>query len=268
MVALAAEARPLIARYRLERDAGVDAFALFRRGDVALAVSGPGKVASASAAAFLHLAAGGARQAAWLNVGIAGHGSRAVGEAVLAHKIRDRASGESWYPPHVFPPSLPTDVVTTVDTVERRFADEGLYEMEASGFYPTACRFSSAELVQCVKVVSDGPGSAPERLSAMRVESLVAARLESIAELARDLARLAEELRGLEAEPPEVRPLLERWRFSFTEARQLRRLVERWRTLNGAAPLPDEDFSGLRRGKDVLRRLRALVDAAATELGR
>jgi nucleoside phosphorylase len=266
VVALAAEARPLISSWRLERDVRCDAFGVYRRDDVALAVSGPGKTAAAAACAFLHLATGGVRHAAWLNVGVAGHGSLEVGRAVLAHKVRDQASGRSWYPPHVFRPGLPTDVVTTVERVERRFADEGVYEMEASGFYPTACRFSSAELVQCVKVVSDGPDDAPERLTARRVESLIEARMASIAELAGEVALLSAELSRLEREPAELRPMLERFRFTFTEERQLRRLLERWWALKDAAPLPEEDFSRLRRGEDVIRRLRALLDVSPAGL--
>lgn len=268
VVALAAEARPLIARYRLSRDARVDAFGLFRRDDVALAVSGLGKVAAASATAFLHLATGGVRHAAWLNVGIAGHGSREVGAALLAHKVRDRASGESWYPLQVFSPSLPTDTVTTVDTVERRYLEAGAYEMEASGFFPTACRFSTAELVQCIKVVSDGPGADPGMLTPKRIESLVEARLDSIVETASRVTGLAQELEVLGGEPPEMSAMLERWHFTSTETRQLRRLVERWRTSISGAPLPLEEFSRLGRGRDVIRRLTSLLDAVPAGLGR
>ena len=38
VVALGAEAGPLIERYRLERDGATEAFGLFRRGDTALVV--------------------------------------------------------------------------------------------------------------------------------------------------------------------------------------------------------------------------------------
>ena len=49
VVALAAEARPLIARYRLERLSSAAAFPLYRRGAAALVVSGIGKTAAAAA---------------------------------------------------------------------------------------------------------------------------------------------------------------------------------------------------------------------------
>ncbi len=188
-VALPSEARPLIEHYRLERfDTGGAAFKIFRRDDVALVVSGLGKVAAAAAAAYLHLATGGVRQSAWLNVGIAGHGRLEVGEAVLANRVRDQATGKCWNPPMLFGTGLPKGEVVTVDRVERRFEDDAAYEMEASGFYPIARRFTTVELVHCLKVVSDGPGQAPERLSASVVERLIGDRLAGI-ELLADAAR-------------------------------------------------------------------------------
>ncbi len=203
VVALPAEARPLIERYRLRRDPRHLGFKLFRgaAGDVALIVSGPGKVAAAAATASLHAAAGGGRDAAWLNVGIVGHGERPVGEVVLAHKVRDRATGESWVPPLLFAAPCPTDEVLTVDTVEQDFAEAVAYEMEASGFYSTACRFAGAEVVHCLKVVSDGPGEAAEALTAAKVQQLVAAALPAVEQVAAAICGLSSKLRALAADP-------------------------------------------------------------------
>lgn len=263
VIALQPEARPLIARYRLEPDGGDGAFKVYRRDDVALVVSGVGKVASAAAVAYLHARAGGGRHAAWVNAGIAGHGRRAVGEAVVAHAIRDRASGACWYPPHVFAPPAATGEVVTVDTVEEGYAGDAAYEMEASGFYPSACRVATSELVQCLKVVSDGPGASPRRLSASRVEQLMGDRLGEIESLAAALLPLSDEVRRLEEEPPELGELTARWRFTVTETRQLRRLVQRWRALAPGRPLPVGELASLRRGKDVVRRLRGWVEGVA-----
>lgn len=264
-MALEAEARPLVERYGLRRDPTVDAFKVFHadetfRGEgVALVVSGLGKVASAAATAYLHLLTGGEINASWINVGIAGHRSRPLGEAVLGHKILDRASGRSWYPPHVFAPRLTTDEIVTVDGVERAFDDDGAHEMEASGFYPTACRFATAELVQCLKVVSDGPGDVPERLSARRVTELIAGQMEAIEWLVGETDQLGLEMRRLEEDPPELESLLGRWHFTVTEARQLRRLLERWHTLMPGRPLPEAQWAELRRGKEVLRHMRSVL---------
>ncbi len=180
VVALKAEGQPLIERYRLERDAGFGAFKVFRRGDVALVVSGIGKAAAAAATAYLHLAAGGERDALWLNVGIAGHGTRPVGDAVLAHEILDRASGRRWHPRLDFQPPCATDQVTTVDRPEREMAAPGAFDMEASGYVATACRFASAELVHSLKIVSDSPLTDLESLTSRVIRRLVEQHLPTV----------------------------------------------------------------------------------------
>ncbi len=260
VVALEAEARPLVERFRLARDGGHRAFRVYRREDLALAVSGPGKAAAAAATAYLHLAAGGGRDAVWLNVGIAGHGSRAVGEAVLAHKVHDRAAGRSWYPPIVFAAPCATDQVTTVDVPERDFAAPGAFDMEAAGFWPTACRFASAELVHCLKIVSDGPRTELEKLDAGAVRRLVEARLETAAAVAEAAGALARELRALEADPPELATCLERWHFTVTERRELRRQLRRRQTLAPKLELPLAGVEPATRGKEINRRLRRWLD--------
>lgn len=267
VVALEAEARPLIERYRLERDVGARDFKIFRREETALVVSGIGKAAAAAATSYLHLTAGGERDAVWLNVGIAGHGTRAVGEAVLAHKIVDRGTDRAWYPPLVFKPPCVTDQLTTVDRPERELASPGAFDMEASGFVATAGRFASAELVQCLKIVSDGPGTELEGLTREVVGRLIGKRLPMIEAVAVACGRLSRELRSLDAEPPELTTCLARWRFTVTERRELRRLLRRRQTLAPDRPLPLMDVEDSIRGKEINRRLRTWLDRLPVEVG-
>lgn len=261
VVALEAEARPLAAALGLSRDPEVQPFKLYRGEDAALIVSGPGKLAAAAATAYLHLAAGGEPHAAWLNVGIAGCGERAVGEAALAHKVRDQASGEQWYPPLVFEPPCATGEVLTVDAVERGYAGAWLYEMEASGFLTAATRFASGELTHCLKVVSDNCETPPEGLSAAVVGGLIEGALGSVVQLATACRALAAELRMLEADPSELGGLLARWHFTVSERRQLRRLLRRAHALVPAVSLPEAELAGLKRGKEVRRVLEGWVGA-------
>ncbi len=274
VVAFKAEARPLIEHFRLRRD-GAGPFPIFRRGADALIVSGIGKAAAAAATAYLHAtlaplrgdAAGGERDAVWLNVGIAGHGTRPVGEALLAHKVVDRASGRSWYPPLAFKPPCATDQVITVDRPEREMASPGAYDMEASGFVATAGRFASAELVHCLKVVSDGPDADLESLTPDVARRLVEKNVATVEAVAQACGALALELRRLEAEPPELDACLERWHFTVTERRELRRLLRRRRTLAPELPLPLDGVADSARGKEINRWLREWLDELPVELG-
>jgi hypothetical protein len=264
VVALASEARPIAGRYRMRAAAEGGPFRVFAApdGDAWLIVSGMGKAAAAAATAYLHLLAGGAPGRVWLNVGIGGHchgcercghpfregvdpaaaavpraaavppaagryRSLAVGDAVLAHKITDRGSGISWYPQLVIDSPLPGAAVATVDRVEREYAPPWVYDMEASGFFPTACRFSTAELVHACKVISDSPAASVAALSVAAVEELVAGCLDPVERLAGELAGLARGLADLAADPPGYRAALARWHFTASERRRLQRLLRR-----------------------------------------
>jgi nucleoside phosphorylase len=199
VVALPAEARPLIRRYELARAAGGE-FPVWRADGVALVVSGVGRHKAAAATAFLAAAEGpgeGASEAAWLNVGIAGHRSLPLGEAVLAHKVVSAAGGRAWYPPLLFQPPCATATVITVDRPETSYPEEAAYDMEATGFCLAAARFASAELIQVVKVVSDNAAAPPDRLTAGGVEELIERRVEIVAGIAERTAALAGHPPGL-----------------------------------------------------------------------
>ncbi|MFQ5792846.1 MAG: hypothetical protein ACE5JI_20450, partial [Acidobacteriota bacterium] len=141
VVALQAEARPLVSHYRLKAVAG--AFPLYQSEGLWLVVSGVGKTRAAAATANLHAAAGEGPGCAWINVGIAGHRERPVGEAILADKIVDGASGRRWYPPRLPGVPPPSASVLTVDHVEERFTGDWVYEMEAAGICAAASRLSA-----------------------------------------------------------------------------------------------------------------------------
>jgi hypothetical protein len=92
--------------------------------------------------------------------------------------------------------------VLTVERVEEEYAPPWVYESEAAGFFPTACRFSVAELVHCYKVISDNPDATlSRRMSGVAVEALIAGNGEKIETFARGLADLARELQAILAHP-------------------------------------------------------------------
>ena len=45
--------------------------------------------------------------------------------------------------------------LVTLDQPDPSYKQRGIMDMEASGFFSTACRFGSAELIQVLKVISD-----------------------------------------------------------------------------------------------------------------
>ncbi|NNE62697.1 MAG: hypothetical protein HKN34_01315, partial [Gammaproteobacteria bacterium] len=67
----------------------------------------------------------------------------------------------------------------------------GLYDMEASAFFSTAIRFSSAELVHSLKIIGDNRDQPPE-LDKSIVSALVSEQIRPITGFAKSLIKLNE----------------------------------------------------------------------------
>ena len=187
-VALHPEARPLIARFRLQQDTTSHAIPVFRRDDLALSVSGIGKLRSAIATTHLISRANTPQESVALNIGIAGcyretsQQSIAIGDLFLAHKLVEASSGREFFPDILVKTDIPEATVTTVDRPLLRSSDtevaEGLVDMEASGFFLAAATFLPPHQIGCLKIVSDF--LEVERFDKAWVSSLIEARMEAI----------------------------------------------------------------------------------------
>ena len=207
VVALKAEARPLIRHYKLHNRHADSALPVYLGTDMALIVSGPGKTAAASATAWLQGLTQGNQRNAWLNIGIAGHATYAIGDGRIANCITEHATNRSWYPPQVHNLDIATGRLLTVDSPENDYSVDTLYDMEAAGFYPAACRFSSSELVQCFKVVSDNRQHANTKITAKHCEQLVASQLKTINSLVEALGKMQKRCNSWHAPHPDLERL-------------------------------------------------------------
>ena len=192
ITALPAEAKPIAARFRLKRAQPDQGYPIYRRGPVALAVTGPGKVDSAAATAMLGALGGQGTRAIWVNLGIAGHAERSVGEVLLASSVRDGGSGRLWRPILPRATSCPSDALLTLDRPDLVYEHEGMVDMEASGFFPVACRFSDHALVQVLKVISDNRERTAHGLGAKQVRLLMGEILDPLEALLADLQACAD----------------------------------------------------------------------------
>jgi len=177
VVAMPAEARPLVDAFALEAVAGCDPFRVYHGHRLSLIVSGPGMARAAAAAGYLFRLNGGCREQGWLNLGVGGHRSHPTGAAFLAHRVSDSLSLESWYPLRVFTAPCPGEAVLTVGRVQRAYSRPVIYEMEAAGFLAASLRFSTAELVQVLKIISDNADSSASRVRSPEIRALVAGQL-------------------------------------------------------------------------------------------
>jgi len=113
-------------------------------------------------------------------------------------------------------------------------------------------RFSTGELIHCLKVISDNELSPAENIQPKQVEALIAAHVATIETLLKELSRLAALITA--SEPARFEQLMQRYHFTASEQGQLKNRLSRWAVLTNNS-IPELDESQLHRGKDVLCRL-------------
>jgi len=261
VVALKAEARPLIRHYELHNRHPDSTFPVCLGKNMALVISGPGKAAAASATARLQELSQGNKRNAWLNIGIAGHATHTIGDGRIANRITEHATSRSWYPPQVHDLDIATGRLLTVDSPENDYSVDALYDMEAAGFYPAACRFSSSELVQCFKIVSDNRQHANTKITAKHCEQMITSQLNTIDSLVDTLKNMQMQYSSWHAPHPDLEHLVEQWHFTVTQHHQLAKLLKRWTALTPGQSAWSRELEKKNTAAEVLHCLEQQLNA-------
>ncbi len=195
--ALRCEAKPVIDFYRLKKSAEHHAFDLYRNENIACVISGIGKTAVATATTWVATLFHGQSNIAWINLGSAGADSDAVGEIFWINKVSD-GSGRHYFPVSTFKTGFESRSCLTLDAPGTDYHQDYLFDMEASAFFSTATRSSSAELVHCLKVISDNQHQSPSRDKAA-MSRLMENHIESLSDFAEKLRALGQSSRPIVA---------------------------------------------------------------------
>lgn len=265
VVAHSLEARPLIDHFHFK---SVKSSALPHYADdhgKRLIVSGMGKTNAAAAVGYISgLLAAQTVAPGFVNFGIAGHGSLDLGSGLLISKVIDAGTEAAYYPT---PISCGQNmaVLKTVDQPESNYAEDLAYDMEGSGFWQAASRYSTLDLVQLFKVVSDNAENDTGTVNKARIEAVLAGQLEGFAQLVTQLQALASHHHRRHAEPVSWQSLRQIGHLTVSEQHQLRRLCQR-----GAALGLDEALLALAAtpvgsGKELLRAVVRCVEQPPVE---
>ena len=192
-----------------------------------------------------------------LNIGIAGHQHHGIGSLFLADKITDNDTGRRYYPPLTFTPPCPTASLISFAKPQQSYPVNALCDMEASAFYETATRFSTGELIHCLKVVSDNAAFPAKNIDPKQVSALIGEQLPSISSIFDELAKLATCIKPQETS--EFNQLVNQYHFSVNEQIQLKKLLSRWCLLNGDTKT-DFATATAKNGKDLLVLLSERLD--------
>jgi adenosylhomocysteine nucleosidase len=247
--ALPCEAKPLVEYFKLKKRVDVQPFAVYVQNDICLTVTGLGKSAMAAGVAYTQALFAGLENAVFINIGIAGHRDYAIGGLYMADKITDMDSHRHYYPPLIGKALCPSHAIKTSSSPQLNYDHAELCDMEASAFYETATRFSTGELVHCLKVISDNQLSPANMIQAKQVSLLIADHLATIEALLAQSLALAELI--ITPTIPLFEQLIQSYHFTVSAKTQLKTQLTRWAVLTDNRPLPI-DNAQLTNTKDVL----------------
>ena len=261
VVALSAEAHPLIGYYKLKRLHNISAFEVYENESVRLIVGGMGKANAAAATAYLAGLFNTRAPQVWINVGIAGGNAANLGDVVIVNAITDAETGKSYYPSICFDSSLPQTAIVTVSDPGTKYRQDSLFDMESAGFFVAANRFAPAELVHCCKIVSDNSDKSVDTINKTSVIEMVQAGLEKIDVVAQKAMELAKDIGANESVESIFKQISEKHHFSESQKHTLRLYLQNWLALMDDTNIQCDDLLGAKDAKSVLITLQKTLSS-------
>ena len=253
IVAMKAEARSLIEHFALQdRITGLHQFKVYQNDQIRLVISGIGSSYAEKAVAVVAERVEPNEISAWLNVGVVGHKSLEIGQALMGNRITDAVTGESLYPIFVTDFGLRTGKVRTVYEVETDYEEETAYDMEASGFVKAASKFTKYELIHCYKVVSDNPDNSVNKLNNQIIGNMIAEHVDAIERVCRQLLEISDSVadRGFAEDP--ITPFLDRWHFTVSQRDILRKYLHKTIIMNNEVKVDSDVVRNCKNSSDLL----------------
>lgn len=250
--ALPCEAQPLIKYFNLIKENRPSPFLLYRKDNMVLTVSGVGKIAMAGAVAHTLALFPNTSLPILINIGIAGHKTQSIGNLLLGIKIYDKESAKTFYPQLIGKNWPQTDTIQTSSLPCTNYKEKGMYDMEASAFYEIAVKFSSNELIHCIKIISDNEQSSIKNIHPKKVTEWITDQLQIIDTLLIQWIKLKEIIPDTNHD--EYNEIISKVHFTVSGQIKLKALLTRWNILSTKPWLKDNnvDFS---HAKKLLRTL-------------
>lgn len=250
--ALECEAKGLINHFKLKKDNTSHPFSMYGNDEVILTVTGVGKVAMAGGVAYVLARFSSVKAPVLVNIGIAGHKTQVIGDLLIASKISDAESLKVFYPQLIGANWPESSEIKSTALPNTDYVDNCLNDMEASAFYEIAVKFSSSELIHCLKVVSDNEQTSIDGINAKRVVNWISNQLTSIEKTFNHLQQLREIIVPIES--TEYKTIIDKWHFSVSGKVKLKSLLRRWNALSSNDWLTNSSID-LKTGKEVIYQL-------------
>ena len=261
MVALNCEAKPWVDLYKLKKVVNTP-FELYAREGVEIEIVVTGIGASVMSTAIGWLAGiNRQRSGAWLNLGIAGHADKSLGELVRVHAFIDANDLKHYYPPLTAACKNQSEALLSVNIPTSTYPESAMVDMEGLAFYRSARMFSDSELIASLKVVSDNQENSFEGLNAAKITALMQPHTDAVDKLIKSLITLAKK-----PQLDDISLELAHLRRSHSQQQQLERLLDKAAVLKLHGEISEDYFSGHKTIRDVLAELESKVNQTAPVL--
>ena len=236
VVATNSEARPLIDIFKLKKIKNSKQTFIYSSQEISLTISGIGKVNAAIGVTETYYYYNQKNDNIWINIGLAGHKYLKVGDICTINKITDNETKKNIFP---FINKFKVQNQECLSTgIQKKSYSSKVYDMESYGFYQSASKYSSKELLQIVKIVSDNQFESIDFKNKEVVYNIIFNHRKLIKELCSFMLNLKEEFYQTNKEiiENEFNNLFAQIRFTFTEREQMKSLLSlyftKYNTLN------------------------------------
>ena len=224
IVATNSEARPLIDLFKLKKKKDFKQTLIYANQQISLTITGIGKINAAIGVTETYFYFNQDNNV-WINIGLAGHKDLKIGKICSINKISDNETNKDFFPfANEF--QIQSQGCLTVGTRKKNYSSK-IYDMESSGFYQSASKYSSNELLQIVKIISDNQYESIDFKNKEVVYNIIINHKKLINDLCSFMLKLKKKVNPINKEIIEIEfnNLITKIKFTFTEREQMKVLL-------------------------------------------
>ncbi len=226
IVATSLESKIIIKRLNLKKINSSSGFDFFYNDNCSLTVTGIGKINSALGVAHTFFKFKSLPNNIWINVGLAGHKKEKIGRLILVNKICDHETQKSMYP--FFLKDYKIKKLNCTCYAKPNFNyDNSLSDMESSGFFFTANKYSTKEMIHSLKIISDNRSEKIDFKNSKIINRVIDENFDQINNFVTDIKKLWEEKFEKQNKIQiKIKEELKSLKYTFSQGVQLNNLLK------------------------------------------
>lgn len=257
VVALQAEANPIITEFKLKLVHHLRPFKVFRNVSRThwLIISGVGTINVAAASAYLHNCSNANFSSFWFNVGVAGYANEPLGELFLIDSILDEITEKKHFPRTYFSRKIKKGNLFTTLKPQKNYKDGYMIDMEGYPFFDVINRFALREMIAVIKVVSDNKYNAKSNIKKNLVNGLISKNLPLLKYLVAEAELLSQNETDRLAPKKIFNKIPASINFTRTQTIMVGNLIKDWEVaFHGRSVL--KEIQDLKSAKMIIKKLK------------